>query len=108
VPYLFVLVILARGMEKFRFSKKYLLAFSLPLIYFMMFKIIDYTKIGQSINTETGFKGGVRYLFFPPLKNNPDITDFIKAYDGNQLSNKATFDKQYQYAKDWILIKSNY
>lgn len=73
----------------------------------MTFKIIDFTKIGESINTETGFKGSVRYLFFPPLNGNPDILKFIEAYDENKLKDKATFDKQYQYAKDWILIRQH-
>lgn len=105
VPYLFVLIIIAKGLENF--DKKYVLVFSIPLIYFMTFKIIDFTKIGESINTETGFKGGVRYLFFPPLNGNPDILKFIEAYDENKLKDKATFDKQYQYAKDWILIRQH-
>lgn len=108
VPYLFVLVIMGKGLEKIRFNNLYILAFSLPLIYFMTFEIINYTKTGQSINTETGFKGGVRYLFFPPLKSNPNITKFIKAYDNNQLQNKTSFDRQYQYAKKWIIIKNNF
>ncbi|WHF50912.1 hypothetical protein QGN23_10790 [Chryseobacterium gotjawalense] len=108
VPYLLVLIIMAKGLENFNFSKKYLLAFAIPLIYFMTFKILDFTKTGESINTETGFKGGVRYLFFPPLKGNPDILKFIEAYDKNKLKAKPAFDRQYRYAKDWMLIKSNY
>lgn len=108
VPYLFLLVILAKGLEDFDLRKKYILVFAMPLIYFAAFNIIKITKFGEAINNETGFKGGVRYLFFPPLKGNPDIDQFIKAYNDDQLRDKPSFDRQYKYAKEWMLMKEKF
>jgi hypothetical protein len=113
VPYLFLLVLIGKGLEKLQLIPKYVLVFSLPLIYFMTYKMVKYTGFSHDITTKTGFKGGVRYFFFPPLNGNPTIDVFIKSYEENKFKDfpqneKNNFERQYQYAKDWVMIKNNF
>lgn len=108
VPYLFLLIILGKGLEKINHKLKYAMCFVLPLIYFTTFKIIDSTNFGKNINKEIGFKGGTKYFFFPPLTGNPGIEQFIQAYENDQLKEKKTFERQYNFALQWSEISKKY
>ncbi len=108
IPYLFFMIIIAKGLETYSLKRSYLLVVLMPLIYFSAFKVIDFTKYGELINDEKGFKGGTRYFFFPPLNGNPSILKFIEAYNENKLKDKKSFDGQFKFAEDWISIKKNY
>lgn len=108
IPYLFVIILIGKGLENIHFNKKYALICSIPLIYFLTFKIINYTGFGQNINKEIGFKGGTRYFFFPPLRNNPKIGKFIEAYNNNLVKEKEKLERQYEYALEWIHISKEY
>lgn len=108
VPYLFLLIVIAQGIDQVEFRKGLVMVILIPVIYLVAVPVVDFTGFGKKINRETGFKGGVHYFFFPALRGNPGIDSFINAYDNNQLENKPTFDLQYKYAKEWVEIKKNY
>lgn len=101
IPYVFLLPAMAQGIERLKVANYFWLALSLPLFYFIIYKVVLTTNAGNSIEQNTGFKGGVRYLLYPPLRSNPDLQEFIRSYEENKLHNRAAYDRQYNYAKEW-------
>lgn len=106
VPYVFLLIFIGRGMDYFPRKIYFFLPFLLPLIYFAAFKITEQTKVGEDIGKEKGFKGGVRYMMFPPLNKNPDLSYFIKKYKEDSLYKKPELKYLYPYAVEWENIKN--
>ncbi|MBN9312072.1 MAG: hypothetical protein BGO40_12520 [Chryseobacterium sp. 39-10] len=112
VPYLFLLIMIASGLSKLNdFKWMYIAVFSFPLVYFINYKIVECTDVGKRIDRETGFKGGTKYFFFPPLKGNPSIEEFISAYEKGQFKKlpvleQENYKRMYLYAKEWRLIKT--
>lgn len=101
IPYVFLLPAMAQGIERFKLANYFWLALSLPSFYFITYKVVAATDIGNSVEQNTGFKGGARYLLYPPLRSNPDLQEFVRAYEENKLHNRAAYDRQYKYAKEW-------
>jgi|GEM_PF-1010227 len=108
VPYIFLLIAMGKGIESTFPNFKIVVVLMVPLFYFVTYKILEKTSIGEKIDTEIGFKGGVRYFFYPPLNGNPEIESFVKAYQQKKLKNIETFDRQYQFALEWLKIKRNF
>lgn len=76
VPYLFLLIFIGRGIDLFPKKNYFFLPFLFPIIYFATYKFTQSTTIGENIEKEKGFKGGTRYMLFPPLNGNPDLSFF--------------------------------
>ncbi len=108
VPSIFLLVVIGKGIEKKLPKMRTIVVLAIPLFYYSTYKLIEMSSIGEKMNTETGFKGGAKYFFFPPLHGNPNLDVFVKAYEQKQLKNIETFDYQYHFAKKWIEIRKKY
>lgn len=108
IPYVFLLIIIGKGLGELQFAKNNILVLILPICYFFSFKTIEHTRLGKIINEEKRFKGGVRYIFFPPLNGNPKIEKFIEVYDNNLLRDKESFERQYKFAIEWQQISMRY
>lgn len=109
VPFIFLLILIGRGLDKF--PKIYLLLpFILPISYFTTYKIIEKTSIGRNLEKEKGFKGGTRYMFFPPLNANPDLDDILKNYEKDSLYEKPGLPEMHPFIIEWkeIKKKNNY
>ncbi|MDH6250442.1 hypothetical protein M2347_000169 [Chryseobacterium sp. H1D6B] len=104
VPYVFFLIFIGRGLD--RFPKIYLLLpLILPFVYFAAFKIAAHTETGKDIDMEKGYKGGIRYVLFPPLHNNPDLSDFIIKYKEDSLYKRPELKAMYPLVIEWENIK---
>lgn len=108
VPSIFLLVVIGKGIEKKLPKMRTIVVLAIPLFYYSTYKLIEMSSIGEKMNTETGFKGGAKYFFFPPLHGNPNLDVFVKVYEQKQLKNIETFDYQYHFAKKWIEIRKKY
>jgi hypothetical protein len=108
VPYIFLLIAIGKGIESKLPNFKIGLVLIIPLFYFVTYQILGKTSFGEKMNTEIGFKGGVRYFFYPPLSGNPEIESFVKAYQQKKLKDIKTFDRQYELALEWLRIKKYY
>ncbi len=108
VPYIFLLIAIGIGIESKLPNFNTAIILLIPLFYFISYKLINKTAIGEKMNTEIGFKGGVRYFFYPPINGNPGIESFVKAYQQKKLKEIETFDYQYKYALEWIKIKKKF
>ena len=109
VPYIFIIILIGRGLDKF--SKiPVVLPVIIPVFYFASYKIIKPTSIGQNIEKEKGFKGGTRYMFFPPLRENPDLDYLLKNYEKDSLYEKYGVKEMYPSIIQWeeIKKKNNY
>lgn len=107
VPYIFFWLIVGKGID--RFPKKYylFLPLLLPLIYFVSYKMLSMTPIGEKYNVEKNYKGGIRYMTFPPLNGNPPIDLFIRKFETNNIfEDKAIVRSSYLDALRWQKIKS--
>lgn len=107
IPYIFILIFIGRGLDHFKKIYIFLPLF-LPLLYFISFKIISKTSIGDRVEKEKGYKGGTRYMLFPPLNKNPDLNYFILKYKEDSLSKDPALNSLYPYVKEWEAIKSDY
>ena len=47
----------------------------IPLFYFLSYKVISYTEIGNVFDTEKKYKGGIKYYVLPWLTNNIGILE---------------------------------
>ncbi|TXF77770.1 glycosyltransferase family 39 protein [Chryseobacterium sp.] len=108
VPYLFMLTIIAHGLEKAEFPLKYLSPLMVPIIYLVTVQTVNHSSFGTEMNAEKGFKGGVRYYFFPALDGNPPIETFTEAYENGTLKDPETYESQYLMAKEWEVIKKGF
>ncbi|MBK1894392.1 protein O-mannosyl-transferase family [Chryseobacterium paridis] len=107
VPYIFILIFIGRGLDYF--PKLYiLLPILLPFFYFLTFKVIEKTSIGQQIEKEKGYKGGTRYMLFPPLNKNPDLNYFILKYKEDSLYRDPALKSLYPDVIKWESIKDEY
>ena len=77
----------------------------LPLFYFATYKTVEQTTFGGNFEKEKGFKGGTRYMLFPPLNNNPDLQYFIQKYHEDSLHKKPELKYLYPFAVEWEKIK---
>lgn len=107
VPYLFILILIGRGLDSFP-KISLALPILLPLFYFACFKIVANTQYGQTIEKEKNFKGGVRYMFFPALNNNPDLKVFLKKYQTDSLCKKPELKVMQPFVVRWEEIKSKH
>lgn len=106
VPYVLLLILIGKGIQKINNVKLTPLFFVLPAMYLLSYNVLNLTDFGTQINDEKGFKGGTKYLFYPALNDNPKIDEFIIAYENHQFENnspleKKDFDRQYQLAIEW-------
>ncbi len=106
VPYIFLLIFIGRGMDYFPRKIYFFLPFLFPLIYFAAFKMTEQTKVGERFDKEKDFKGGIRYMMFPPLNKNPGLSYFIKKYKEDSLYKKPELKYLYPYAVEWENIKN--
>lgn len=107
VPYIFILILIGRGLD--RFPKIYVVVpLILPLIYFITYKIVKETPAGEQLEKEKGYKGGVRYMLFPPLNKNPDLNYFIIKYKEDSLYKDPFLKSLYSDVIEWEKIKNNY
>lgn len=109
VPHIFILILIGRGLDRFP-KIPLLLPILLPLFYFASFKIVQRTSIGKNFEKEKGFKGGTRYMLFPPLNENPDLSSLLKNYQKDSLYEKPGVEEMYPLMIQWeeIKKKSNY
>lgn len=105
VPYIFLLIIIGRGLD--HFPKIYIiLPLFLPLIYFASYKVIQKTSLGKNFEKEKYYKGGIRYMMFPPLKGNPDWDYFIQKYKEDSLYNNPDIQYLDPAIKEWDKIRN--
>lgn len=103
VPYIFLMIILGRGLDQIKF-KYYWTVLLIPVFYFFSFKILKKLEVGKKIETEKYYKGGVRYMFFPPLNGNPDLKYFKEIYFKDSLYNKPELKSMYPDVIEWEKI----
>ncbi|MEY8758597.1 protein O-mannosyl-transferase family [Chryseobacterium tongliaoense] len=107
VPYLLLLIVIGRGLD--RFPGIYLLTpVILPLFYFLSFKIVEKTSFGKQFEKEKGYKGGTRYMLFPPLNQNPDLNYFILKYKQDSLDKDPALRRLYPFVIEWEDIKNKH
>lgn len=107
VPYLFLLIILGHGLDKLNF--KYIwMVLLLPVFYFASFTILSKTHFGKEMESEKNFKGGARYIFFPPLRGNPDLKYFKKIYFSDSLYKKPELKAMFPFVLEWENIEKQY
>ena len=107
VPYIFLLIIVGHGLDQVEF-KYYLSVLLVPIFYFSSFKILEKLDIGKKIEAEKHYKGGVRYIFFPPLSGNPDLKYFKKNYFKDSLYNKPELKTMFPDILEWENIESQF
>lgn len=114
VPYMFFIMIIGLELDNVQYRKYYKLIYFgtllFPLAYLLSYSIVEKTTFGNQIEEKKGFKGGVRYLFFPPIKGNPNLETFIEEYQKGKIpfdsdEEKKNFGKQYDYAVEWEKMK---
>ncbi|MGO4709108.1 DUF2723 domain-containing protein [Chryseobacterium sp. 2TAF14] len=105
IPYIFLLALIGRGMDSFPKTIYFFLPLLFPIIYFMTYKITKSTKTGENFEKEKGFKGGTKYMMFPPMSENPDLSFFIKKYKEDSLDKEPELKYMYPFALEWEKIK---
>jgi hypothetical protein len=107
VPYIFLIILIGRGIDKFPKLIPLLLPFLLPIMYLICFKAIENTSYGKNIEKEKGFKGGVKYLFLPPLTQNPELDNFLLKYHTDSLYKKHELKSMYPFVIRWEKLQKN-
>ncbi|MFP3591646.1 protein O-mannosyl-transferase family [Chryseobacterium sp. SIMBA_038] len=109
VPYIFIIILIGQGLDRFP-KIPLILPVILPIFYFASFKIVQKTSIGKNFEKEKGFKGGTRYMLFPPLNQNPDLNSLLKNYEKDSLYEKYGVKEMYPLIIQWeeIKKKNNY
>lgn len=104
VPYVFLLIFIGRGLD--HFPKIYIiLPLFFPLIYFTSYKIIQKTSLGRNFDKEKYYKGGARYMVFPPMRGNPDWDYFIHNYKEDSLYNNPDIKYLDSSIREWDRIR---
>ncbi|MET3535565.1 protein O-mannosyl-transferase family [Chryseobacterium limigenitum] len=105
VPYVFIIILIGRGLD--RFPKIPLaLPILIPVFYFASFNFVKKTSVGEDFEKEKGFKGGTRYMLFPPLNQNPDLNSLLKNYKKDSLYEKYGVKEMYPLIIQWEEIKN--
>lgn len=104
IPYVFLLILMGRGLDYF--PKIYIiLPLFFPVIYFTSYKIVEKTSLGKTFDKEKYYKGGTRYILFPPLNGNPDWDYFINKYKGDTLYNDPNLKYLDSSIREWDEIR---
>ncbi|MFS4470787.1 hypothetical protein [Chryseobacterium sp. T20] len=104
IPYVFLLILMGRGLDYF--PKIYIiLPLFFPVIYFTSYKIVEKTSLGKTFDKEKYYKGGTRYMLFPPLNGNPDWDYFINKYKGGALYNDPNLKYLDSSIREWDEIR---
>jgi len=107
IPYVFLIILIGRGLDYF--PKIYFaLPILLPIFYFISFKIVEQTPVGENFEKEKGFKGGTRYMLFPMLNGNPDLDYFLKQYEKDSLYEKPELKAMHPLVLKWKSIEDNH
>lgn len=104
VPYIFIIILIGQGLDRFP-KLPLILPVILPIFYFASFKIVQKTSIGNNFEKEKGFKGGTRYMLFPPLNQNPDLNSLLRNYKKDSLYEKYGVKEMYPLIIQWEEIK---
>jgi hypothetical protein len=107
VPYIFILIILGSGLDRIKF-RYFWAVLIIPTFYFFTYKLLENSDFGKKISTERNFKGGLRFMFFPALKGNPDLNYYKKIYFKDSLYKRPELKAMYPDVIEWENIKKQY
>lgn len=107
VPYVFLMILIGRGLDYFP-NIYFTLPLLLPVFYFISFKIVQHTSIGNNFEKEKGFKGGTRYMLFPMLNGNPDLNYFLDHYEKDSLYEKPELKAMHPLVLRWKSIENKH